>query len=117
MAQIFHMLGTEITVLEALPDILRSVDRPLTRRLEKLLVGDGIAAESEGMLRIVCRHDNGVIVGVHILVEGAADLMNEASLAVRTGLRLEDLMKSIHPHPTLAESFGFAARASAPSAR
>ncbi|HUX14716.1 MAG TPA: NAD(P)/FAD-dependent oxidoreductase [Spirochaetia bacterium] len=70
-----------------------------------------IAAEAEGMLRIVYRTDDQTVVGVHAMVEGAADLMGEAALAVRSGVRLSDLVAAIHPHPTLTESFGLAARA------
>lgn len=70
-----------------------------------------IAAEAEGMLRIVYRRDNLVVVGIHALVEGAADLMGEAALAVGSGVRLPDIVNAIHPHPTLTESFGLAARA------
>lgn len=70
-----------------------------------------IAAEAEGMLRIVYRTDDQTVVGVHAMVEGAADLMGEAALAVRSGARLSDLTAAIHPHPTLTESFGLAARA------
>jgi len=69
-----------------------------------------IAAEAQGLLRIVYRTDNGIVVGVHVLVEGAADLMGEAALAVRSGSRISDIMNTIHPHPTLTESFGIAAR-------
>ncbi len=70
-----------------------------------------IASEAEGMLRIVYRLDDETVVGVHALVEGAADLMGEAALAVRGGARLADLEAAIHPHPTLTESFGLAAHA------
>ena len=48
---------------------------------------------------------------MHALVEGAADLMGEAALAVRQGLRVDDLASAIHPHPTLTEAFGLAALA------
>ena len=46
---------------------------------------------------------------MHALVEGAADLMGEAALAVRHGLTLEQVAAAIHPHPTLTEAFGVAA--------
>lgn len=70
-----------------------------------------IGGEPLGRLRIVYRKEDHRIIGVHALVEGAADLMGEAALAVRNGLTLEQLAASIHPHPTLAEAFGLAARA------
>ncbi|NNM53824.1 MAG: NAD(P)/FAD-dependent oxidoreductase [Spirochaetales bacterium] len=65
-----------------------------------------IADEPEGLLRIVYRRDDLTVIGVHALVEGAADLMGEAALAVSTKVKLSDLARTIHPHPTLTESFG-----------
>lgn len=68
-----------------------------------------VSGEAFGRLRIVYRKDDKTIVGVHALIEGAADLMGEAALAIRHGLRLEQLAAAIHPHPTLTEAFGLAA--------
>ena len=69
-----------------------------------------ISGEAEGLLRIVYAIDTHRIVGIHAYVEGAADLMGEAALAVRLGLTTHDLASAIHPHPTLTEAFGLAAR-------
>ncbi len=68
-----------------------------------------ISGDAEGLLRVVYARDSHRIVGIHVLVEGAADLMGEAALAVRLGLTTEDLANAIHPHPTLTEAFGLAA--------
>ncbi len=76
-----------------------------------------ISGNAEGMLRIVYRRDGQKVVGVHALVEGAADLMGEAALAVRSGMRLADVADAIHPHPTLTESFALAARAAMAAGR
>jgi dihydrolipoamide dehydrogenase len=70
-----------------------------------------IGAQAFGRLRVVYERASRRIVGLHALVEGAADLMGEAALAVRQGLRLDDLASAIHPHPTLTEAFGLAALA------
>ena len=67
-----------------------------------------ISADANGRLRIVYRRSDRRIVGIHVLVEGAADLMGEAALAVRHGLTLEEMAAAIHPHPTLTEAFGLA---------
>lgn len=67
-----------------------------------------ISADAFGRLRVVYRRDDRRIVGIHALIEGAADLMGEAALAVRHGLLLEQLAAAIHPHPTLTEAFGLA---------
>jgi dihydrolipoamide dehydrogenase len=68
-----------------------------------------ISGDPLGRLRIVYLRENRRIVGVHALVEGAANIMGEAALAVRNGLTLDQLAASIHPHPTLTEAFGLAA--------
>lgn len=68
-----------------------------------------ISGDAFGRLRIVYRRDDRSIVGIHALVEGAADLMGEAALAVRHGLTLQQVAGAIHPHPTLTEAFGLAA--------
>ncbi|KGQ18150.1 Dihydrolipoamide dehydrogenase [Lysobacter dokdonensis DS-58] len=46
----------------------------------------------------------GGIVGVH-----AGDLISEIALAIEMGAEAEDIGATIHPHPTLSESVGFAA--------
>ncbi len=68
-----------------------------------------ISHDGLGRLRIVYRKDDKVIVGIHALVEGAAELMGEAALIVRNGHNLQQLAAAIHPHPTLTEAFGLAA--------
>ncbi len=69
-----------------------------------------ISGEADGLLRMVYRRDDLRIVGIHVLIEGAADLMGEAALAVAHGVTLPTLAEAIHPHPTLTEAFAFAAR-------
>jgi len=39
----------------------------------------------------------------------AGELIAEAALAIEMGCDAEDLALTIHPHPTLSESIGFAA--------
>jgi dihydrolipoamide dehydrogenase len=48
----------------------------------------------------------GAIVGTH-----AGDLISEIVLAIEMGADAVDIGKTIHPHPTLSESVGFAAEA------
>ena len=48
----------------------------------------------------------GAIVGTH-----AGDLISEIALAIEMGADAVDIGKTIHPHPTLSESIGFAAEA------
>ena len=48
------------------------------------------------------------MVGLH-----ASELIAEATLAIEMGATLEDLMVTIHPHPTLSESILEAAEVAA----
>ena len=57
---------------------------------------------SEGAFKIVV-NDAGKILGVHILAPGAGDLIAEAALAIRMGLKAKDLADNIHIHPTMSE--------------
>ena len=50
-----------------------------------------------------CRNDTGEILGVHIIGLHAADLIHEASNAVATGQRVQDIKFCVHSHPTLSE--------------
>ncbi len=64
--------------------------------------------EPDGLVKIVTDSD-GVVKGVHICGPHAADLIAEGALAVSCGLKVSDINKTVHAHPTLAETFAKAA--------
>ena len=59
--------------------------------------------EGEGLAKMIYRKDTGEILGVHIIGLHAADLIHEASNAVSTGQRVQDIKFCVHSHPTLSE--------------
>ena len=69
-----------------------------------------ISGHADGLLKIIFDTDSRRVVGVHILVEGAGELMGEAALLIKTGVPIEAVAAAIHPHPTLSESFVMAVR-------
>jgi len=69
-----------------------------------------VSGHPEGLLKLVYDKRSRAILGVHMLVEGAASLLGEGALAVRAGIPVEAVAAAIHPHPTLSESIGTAAR-------
>ncbi len=69
-----------------------------------------VAGHPEGMLKIVYDDATRAVLGVHILVEDAAPLLGEGTLAVSSHMPVEALAMAIHAHPTLSESMGVAAR-------
>jgi dihydrolipoamide dehydrogenase len=66
-------------------------------------------AESDGLTKIVTAGKSQRIVGVHIVGPQASELIAEATLAMRLEATVEDVVATIHAHPTLAETFREAA--------
>jgi dihydrolipoamide dehydrogenase len=60
--------------------------------------------EIVGQVKIISDSRNGKIVGVHIVGPQATDLIAEGTLAIQLGATVEDLARTIHAHPTLAEA-------------
>ena len=69
-----------------------------------------IIGKAEGTLKLVYDRTTRVLLGVHMLADGAGASMGEVALALGAGVSVDTLALSIHPHPTLSESFGLAAR-------
>jgi dihydrolipoamide dehydrogenase len=63
-----------------------------------------IVGEHEGFIKIVSDAKYGEILGVHIIGPQATELIAEAVAAMELEATVEDLMWTIHAHPTLAEA-------------
>jgi dihydrolipoamide dehydrogenase len=63
-----------------------------------------IVGQHEGFIKIVSDADYGEILGVHIIGPQATELIAEAVTAMEMEATVEDLMWTIHAHPTLAEA-------------
>jgi len=63
----------------------------------------------EGLTKMLCDKQTGRILGAGIVGTNAGELIAEAVLALEMGADAEDIGLTIHPHPTLSETFGFAA--------
>lgn len=60
--------------------------------------------EIDGFVKIIAEQDGGRVLGGHIIGPHASDLIGELTLAVRWGITVEQLAKTIHAHPTLPEA-------------
>ncbi len=67
--------------------------------------------DTDGFVKVVADAKTEEILGVHIVGNGAADLISEAALAIEMGAVVQDLNLTIHPHPTLSEGVREAAAA------
>jgi len=63
-----------------------------------------IVGQHEGFIKIVSDADYGEILGVHIIGPQATELIAEAVAAMELEATVEDLIWTIHAHPTLAEA-------------
>jgi dihydrolipoamide dehydrogenase len=63
----------------------------------------------EGFTKLLFDAETHRIVGGGIVGTRAGDLISEIALAIEMGADAVDIGKTIHPHPTLSESVGFAA--------
>ena len=66
-------------------------------------------ARDEGFTKVIFDAETHRCVGGGIVGLGAGDLISELALAVEMGADATDIGKTIHPHPTTAESVGMAA--------
>ncbi len=71
---------------------------------------------TEGLVKIICDPQNDLVLGVGMVGPHASELIAEGTLAIEMGATLEDLMVTIHPHPTLSEALMEAAEVAAGSA-
>jgi dihydrolipoamide dehydrogenase len=64
---------------------------------------------TEGFTKLLIDPESQRILGIGIVGINAGDILTEAVVAIEMGATARDLAESIHPHPTLSETLGFAA--------
>jgi len=67
--------------------------------------------DSDGFVKVVVEAQTRRVLGVHIVGNGAGDLIAEAALAIEMGALAGDIAGTIHAHPTLPEAIMEAAKA------
>lgn len=64
---------------------------------------------NEGLTKVLFEKDSHRIIGAGMTGTNAGELIAEAVLALEMGADIEDIALTVHPHPTLSETFNFAA--------
>lgn len=64
---------------------------------------------TEGLILVIADAKTEVVLGVRMVGAHVSELIGEAALAIETGMVLEDLIATIHVHPTLGEAIQEAA--------
>lgn len=73
-------------------------------------LGKAIAVgAADGMVKLLASKPYGEILGAHIIGQDASELIAEIGLAIRLEATVEDIISTMHAHPTMAESIHEAA--------
>jgi len=76
-------------------------------------LGRAIAnADTDGFVKVVIDAESKEVLGIHVVGNGASDIIAEAALAIEMGALADDISLTIHAHPTLPEAIMEAAKAS-----
>ena len=70
-----------------------------------------MAGETEGFVKIVAETKYDEVLGVHMIGPRATELVAEATVSLRLECTVEELVRTIHAHPTFSEAVGEAAHA------
>ena len=70
-----------------------------------------MAGETDGFVKIIGEAKNDELLGIHMIGPRATELVAEATVALRLESTVEELIRTIHAHPTMAEAVGEAAHA------
>ena len=70
-------------------------------------VGNGRAlasGDTTGFVKVIADKKYGEILGVHIVGQSAAEIINEASSLMAMEITVDEVIKTIHGHPTFSEA-------------
>src|SRR5437667_335396 len=133
-ADVYGAYGVPVTVLEALPRVLPIEDEEVSALLARVFSRRGMTirtgvrvqkvspgkagltveieaegkavalGETEGFLKVVADKRTGEILGVHIVGSEATEMIHEFAVGRTLEATLEEIIHTIHAHPTLSEA-------------
>lgn len=68
-----------------------------------------ITGETEGFIKIVTNSETGEIIGAQMIGPRATDLVHEVAVAMKGEMLVDDLVSTVHSHPTFSEAISEAA--------
>jgi mercuric reductase len=86
-----HPVITSVLPLEAVPRAL-------------------VDLETHGLIKLVADESNGLLLGAHILADGAGDVIQAAVMAIKYRATIDEIADTYHPYLTMAEGFKLAAQ-------
>ena len=70
-----------------------------------------VSGDIEGFVKIVADRKDDLVLGVHMIGARSTELVAEATMALRLESTVDELIRTIHAHPTMSEAVGEAAHA------
>src|SRR5919204_224124 len=121
-ADVYRSYGVEVTLLEALPRIVPLEDEEVSTQLARSLsrrgitiktgvkvssvkpLASGVVIETDGGVKVVADKKTGEILGVHIIGPEATEMIHEFAVGRTLEATVDEIMHTIHAHPTLSEA-------------
>ncbi len=72
---------------------------PMVANGKSLVEGD-----TDGLAKVIVDEELGEILGVHIYAKHATDMIAEIAVAMTLEATADEIIESVHPHPTISES-------------
>ncbi len=93
-------------------EVMRRFKTCLCRTIDMAMVPRASAVkETRGIFKMAIHPQDERLRGVHIVAPDASDLMHEATLAVKFGLTIDDIIDTVHVFPTFSEGIKRVAQA------
>lgn len=67
------------------------------------------ARDTRGLIKLIAKEETGRLLGTHVLAADAGEVIQEATLAVRFRLTIQDITETFHPYLTMVEGLKLAA--------
>lgn len=68
-----------------------------------------VSRDTRGLVKLVAEEGTGRLLGAHVLADEAGEVIQEATLAIRFGLTVQDIIETFHPYLTMVEALKLAA--------
>ncbi|WZL72763.1 dihydrolipoyl dehydrogenase [Clostridiaceae bacterium 35-E11] len=71
------------------------------------MIGNGkslVEGDTEGIVKVIIDGELGEILGVHMYGKHTTDMIAEIAVAMKLEATAEEIIETIHPHPTVSES-------------
>jgi len=62
------------------------------------------AGTREGFVKLIFENKSGKLLGAHMIGENVTEMIAEAVVAIKSGITANEILNSIHPHPTMSEA-------------